>query len=216
MGIFDSIFDPGRAYRKAADEYKKGWEQAQGYEKPYWQSGTDQINKLTGAEDKLLDPSKLQSEWAAGYETSPYAKQLQDQAMSQGLDSAGSMGLLGSSSALQSLQQGSTNIMQKDRQNYMDDLMKKYLSGIGIGQNMFNTGATMGGKLGDQSMSFGEQMGKAKFGDMTSKNKMISDLINLAIRGGMAYGTGGASEAGNAMSSMNFNGKNINFSTPEP
>jgi len=196
MGMFDFITHPGKGYKDAQKEYTKGWEQAQNYQSPYWQSGMDQIGRLTGAEDKLLDPAALQNEWASGYEMSPYAQQLQDQAKSSGMDAASSMGLLGSSTALSNIQQGSSNIMQKDRQQYMDDLMKKYLSGIGIGQNMYGTGAQMGGQLGNQSMQYGQGMGNLKMGEQNAKNQMIQDMINMAIRGGMAYGTGGMSEVG--------------------
>ena len=196
MGIFDFITHPGKGYKDAQKEYTKGWEQTQGYEKPYWQQGMDQMGQLTDAEGKLLDPAALQNEWASGYEMSPYAQQLQKESQNQGLGAASSMGLMGSSAALQNIQQGSSNIMQQDRQQYMDDLMKKYTAGLGIGQNMYNTGAQMGGQLGNQSMNYGEGMGNLKMGEQNSKNQMMQQLMEMAIRGGMAYGTGGMSEAG--------------------
>lgn len=181
-----NILNPGKPYKEAGKQYEKGWQNAQQYQKPYWQSGRDQIAKLTGAENKLLNPAALQDEWSQGYEMSPYAQQLQSQAKSQGFDALSSMGLLGSSAGLQTIQQGASNIMQKDRQNYMDDLMQKYLSGIGIGTGIYGQGAQTGANLGSQAMDFGSKMGEAKFGESDAmRNQMVQFLqAYLASQGG--------------------------------
>lgn len=188
---FSSIFDPGKAYRDAGGQIKKGYEQGQGYLDPYNQAGMGQINKLTGAQDKLMDPTALQNEWAKGYEMSPYAQQLQSQAMNSGMEGAGNMGLLGSSAALNTLQQGSSNIMQKDRQNFMNDLMQKYMSGIGIGQGIFGQGAGAAGQMSQNANNYGQNMAGIKFGE---GNALMNQAMNmmamyLAAKGG---GTGAA------------------------
>lgn len=179
MGWFDQfadMFNPAKSYRNAGKEIKKGYETGQGYLDPYNQAGKGQIDKLTGAENNLLNPGALENEWTSGYEMSPYAKQLQDQAKSSGMDAASSQGLLGSSSALNTIQQGSSNIMNADRQKYMDDLMQKYLSGIGIGQNMFQQGGSAAGQMGGNAIDFGKQMGSAKFGE---NNAMMNQLMAM-------------------------------------
>lgn len=168
-----------KPYQEANKEYEKAWGEAKGYEKPYWQHGLDQYGKLEGAENELLDPGALQSKWSSGYETSPYAKQLQGEAKTQGLDAASSMGLLGSSAALKNIETGSTNIMQRDREKYMDDLMRKYMTGIGIGQNIYGTGASTAGTLGNQSMNFGEQMGAGKFNEANAPMNMLMNMIKM-------------------------------------
>ena len=179
MSFWDSykgLYDPGGSYRSAGKEIKKGYQEGQGYLKPYNQAGMDQLQKLLGAQGNLLDPSKLQNEWAKGYETSPYAKQLQEQAKSSGMDAASSQGLLGSSTALNTIQQGTSNIMNADRQKYMDDLMQKYLSGIGIGQNIYGTGAGAAGQMNNNAMDFGKQMGSMKFGE---GNALMDQFMNM-------------------------------------
>jgi len=187
-----NVFDPGKGYRSATGEIKKGYKEAQGYLKPYNQAGMDQIGRLTGAENKLMDPAALQNEWAQGYEISPYAKQLQDQAMNSGMEGAGSMGLLGSSSALNSIQQGSSNIMQKDRQNYMNDLMQKYMTGIGVGQNIFNQGSGSAGQMGQNAMTQGQNLAGLKFGE---NNAMMNQFMNM-IKLYQASQGGGAAQGG--------------------
>jgi len=188
MGWLDpfNVFDPGKGYRAAGKEIKKGYQEGQGYLNPYNQAGTDQLQKLLAAQGNLLDPSKLQSEWAKGYEMSPYAKQLQDQAKASGMDAASSQGLLGSSTALNSIQQGSSNIMNADREKYMNDLMQKYLAGIGIGQNIYGTGANAAGQMSGNAMDFGKQMASMQFGKANAPMDMLMNMFKLyqASQGG--------------------------------
>lgn len=200
MGWFDQfkgLLDPGSAYRHAGKEIKKGYNQGQEYLNPYNQAGQGQINKLTGAQDKLMNGS-LQNEWAKGYEMSPYAHQLQDQAKASGLDAASSQGLLGSSAATNAIQQGSSNIMNADRQNYMNDMMAKYMAGLGIGQNMFNQGGSAAGQMSGNAMDFGKQMGSMEFGKGNAMmNQMMNALkIYMATKGGGAGGGGGGYSGG--------------------
>lgn len=194
MGWFDQFkgfVDPGKSYRDAGKEITKGYNQGQGYLDPYNQAGRGQIDKLTGAQDKLMNGS-LQNEWANSYQTSPYAKQLQDQAQSSGMDAASSQGLLGSSSALNSIQQGSSNIMNADRQNYMNDMMQKYMSGLGIGQNMFNQGGSAANQMSQNANAYGQNMAGAKFGEGNAlMNQMMSAFqMYMAAKGGGAGGGG--------------------------
>ena len=56
------------------------------------------------------------------------------------------------------------------------DLMQKYLSGIGIGQNMFQQGGSAAGQMGGNAIDFGKQMGSAKFGE---NNAMMNQLMAM-------------------------------------
>lgn len=187
MGWLDpfNVFDPGKGYRAGGKEIKKGYEQGQGYLNPYNQAGQDQLQKLLAAQGNLLDPSKLQGEWAKGYEISPYAKQLQDQAKAGGLDAASSQGLLGSSTATNAIQQGSSNIMNADREKYMNDLMQKYMAGIGIGQNIFGTGASAAGQMSNNAMDYGKQRGSMEFGKANAPMDMLMNMFKLYSMSGM-------------------------------
>lgn len=189
---FSGIFDPGKAYRSAGKEIKKGYEQGQGYLDPYNQAGMGQINKLTGAQDRLMDPAALQNEWAKGYQMSPYAQQLQDQAKAGGMDAASSQGLLGSSSAINAIQQGSSNIMNADRQQYMNDLMQKYMTGIGVGQDIFHQGGSAANQMSQNANAYGQNMAGVKFGE---GNAMMNQAMNM-FKMYMAAKTGGASGMG--------------------
>ncbi len=202
MGWFDQfkgLVDPGSAYRHAGKEIKNGYNQGQGYLDPYNQAGRGQIDRLTGAQDKLMNPGALQDEWAKNYQMSPYAQQMQEQAKAGGMDAASSQGLLGSSTAINAIQQGSSNIMNADRQQYMNDLMEKYKTGLGIGQDMFHQGGSAAGQMSGNAMDFGKQMGSMEFGKGNAMmNQMMNALkIYMATKGGgMGGGSGGGGYSG--------------------
>jgi hypothetical protein len=195
---FSSVWNPGKSYRDAGKEIKKGYQEGQGYLDPYNKAGTGQIDKLTGAQDKLMN-GDLQNEWSNSYQTSPWAKQLQDQANASGMESASSQGLLGSSSALNSIQQGSSNIMNADRQNYMNDMMNKYMAGLGIGQNMFNQGSNTANQMSQNANQFGQNMAGVKFGEGNAGMNQAMNMFKMymaAKTGGMAGGMGGGGQGG--------------------
>lgn len=165
-GLTNFLFgDPGEGYRKAAEQYQQ-------YYTPYAQMGQEQMGRLAGMSEQLSHPNQFLANLMQGYETSPYAKQLQSEAQSQGMDAASAMGLGGSSAALQNIQRGASDIMQKDRANYLQNLMNTYLSGAGIAQNMFGTGAQMAGRLG-------EGMGSAAFGEQVSPGQQAMGFGGL-------------------------------------
>ena len=162
IGLINSFLN--NAHDEAEKAAKRGWQEAQNYQKPYWQQGQDQHGDLNQARQNLMDPTKLQNEWSNNYETSPYAKRMLEMNNQQGQEAAASMGLNGSSAGVANIQQGAGDIMQKDRQQYMDDLMKKYMAGIGIGQDIYGKGATAGTNLGQQAYGQGENMANIGYG----------------------------------------------------
>lgn len=171
MGMFDSLFGQKsnkKAYQKAEDAY----------------------GQSQGVINRLLDPAALQNEWAQGYETSPYAKQLMGQAQTSGLDAASAMGLGGSSAALGNIQNSATNLMNADRQQYLNDLMGKYQLGS------------------QQAMEMGNNMAGLEFGKYQQpQNNMFGQLMGAGLQFGADYLTGGmATPAMAAMKGMGGGG----------
>jgi len=185
MGMLDSFFSPGKAYKKAGKEAEKYYQQGQGYLSPYRQQGLDQYGRLNDATGALMDPTKLQSQWAESYEQSPYAKQMLEMNKGQGLDAASAMGLMGSSGAMQNIQQGAGNIVAQDRQNYMNDLMQKYMSGIGLGQNMYGIGAGAAGGMANNAMQHGQNMAGLKYGEQAASGNLFGNLLGGALNAGL-------------------------------
>lgn len=185
-GMLGSFLHPGRGYRDAAREMQKAWGQAQDFQRPYADAGKNQIGILTGAENSLLDPSALLSKWMESYQSSPFAQKSMENARESGLNAASSMGLGGSSAAVNNIQQSSGDIMNADRSQYLNDLMQKYMTGVGIGQNIFNTGAATAGNMGNQAISVGENLGAAAYGKRNASGNLLKDLLATGVKAYMA------------------------------
>jgi len=189
MSWFSSFMHPGKPYQQAGETERGYFNQGQQQLSPYIQQGQQAGQGLNDMYSKLMNPGQLQDEWSKGYETSPYAQQLQQQAQTGGMDAASAMGLGGSSAALSNIQHGSSNIMQADRQNYMKDMMDKYLAGMGLGQNMYGIGAGAAGQSANMNQQMGQDQANLKYNQQAAGGNMLSGLFGgLAGLGGAALG----------------------------
>jgi hypothetical protein len=187
----NSFLHPEKGYEDAAEEMRKAWEQAQGFERPYSEAGTKQLPTLENAENQLLDPSKLLAEWMSKYEMSPYAQKSMSNAKEAGMGAASSMGLNGSSGAVNNIQQSSSDIMNADRQQFLQDLMDKYMKGVGIGQNIYGIGAATAGNMGNQAMQYGGNRANMAYGEANAPGQLLRDLLNSGGKAAAAYFGGG-------------------------
>jgi len=197
MSWLSNFINPGRGYQKGQEQLDKYYQQAQGYLDPYSQYGQDAYGDLNSAMQQLLNPQELQDRWAQGYQQSQYAKDLQDFAGQQGMNAASSMGMLGSSPAMRAMQQGTSQIMSADRQQYMNDLLQKYLAGAGIGQNIFGAGANAAGQMGQNAMNMGQQSSQMAYGKQNAGRGLYerglgtaAGMVSGALGGGMGGGGG--------------------------
>jgi hypothetical protein len=141
---------------------------------------------------RLLDPAALQAEWIKGYNESPSAKNAEAMAQEHGLNAASGLGLMGSNTALNAIQGGTTQIGLDDRQNYLDNLMQKYLAGAGIAGNIFNTGAGAAGTMSNNAMNMGNNSAQMAFG----KQNAPGDLFGKLLGTGVGLLTGGRNQNG--------------------
>lgn len=191
MSWLSDFLHPKKGYDKAEDQIRQALGQAQGYQQPFQQAGAGQIPGLTGAIGNLLNPVDLQKQWTESYQTSPYAQQLMESSKNQGLDAASSMGLEGSSAALNNIQTTGTNLMNADRQQYLQDLMQKYMTGVGASQNLVNTGASAGANMGSNTMNAGENLAGIEFGKQNAGSNMLKQIMGMIGTGAGEYLTGG-------------------------
>lgn len=192
--MMDSFLHPEEGYRQAGREIENTYGQARNFLMPYQTAGLNQIPQLQGAEDYLLNPVKMENDWASSYNASPYAQQLKAEALQSGLQSASQQGLLGSSAALQNSQASAANIMQSQRQQYMNDLIQKYLAGIGVGQNIFGTGAGAGSQLANGVLQTGQNLAQTTFGTKNAPGELLQKIIGTVV--GAMSGTGGGFAGG--------------------
>jgi hypothetical protein len=155
MSWLSSFFNPGKGYEEGQKQLENYYNQGQGYLQPYNNFGQSQQGTLQEYINNLKNPAKLQDEWVKNYKESEAAKNTENMAQQQGLDAASSMGLMGSSPALQAIQGGTANIAAQDRQNYLNDLMQKYVTGAGLSQNIYGVGANTAGQQSTNAMNMG-------------------------------------------------------------
>lgn len=198
--MLSSFLKPGKAYKKAGDELRRAYGESQQYQQqaqqqlqPFAQQGQAAYGDLSGAMRQLLDPQALESQWAQGYETSPYARMLQEQSKNQGLDAASSMGLMGSTPALRAIQQGQAMITAQDRENYLNRLTQKYLSGAELAQGIYGTGAGAAGQMGQNYMQQaqnalqqGQGLAQMKYGEQAAPGSLLGKILGGV--GGFALG----------------------------
>lgn len=217
MGWLDSFLHPEEGYEKGQEQLDKYYKQSQNlfnqgqsYLQPYSQFGQNAYGNLSDAMKRLLDPAALENEWTKGYTESDAAKNATDLATQSGLNAASSLGLMGSNTALNALQGGASKIALNDRQNYLDNLMQKYLAGTGIANNIFNTGAgaasTMSGNalnMGNNAMTMGGNSAQMAYGKQNAPGELFGKLLGTGIglyTGGIgkgaASGTGGGGTGG--------------------
>jgi hypothetical protein len=188
MSWFSEMMHPGRSYDKAQAAKDAYYNSSQGTRQPYIDRGERGGKSLEDMMNKLMNPGELQDEWSKNYKTSDYAKQLQEQSQTGGLDAASAMGLGGSSAALTNIQKGSNDIVSKDRQSYMDDMMKKYMAAMGIGGNLYGTGANAAENNARGQENQGEWTANNNFNKNQSGANMMQQI--LAMFGGSALGGG--------------------------
>lgn len=181
MSWLSSFLNPGKGYQKGQEQLDKYYNQAQGALNPYNQQGQQQYGNLNDIIKNLMDPTELNKKWTESYTESPQAKQAEAMAQEHGLDAASSMGLMGSNTALQATQAGTTQIGLDDRQNYLDSLMQKYLAGAGISQGIYGQGANAAGQMANNSMNMGQNSAEMAYGKQNAGGNMLSGLIGQGI-----------------------------------
>ena len=198
-GLLTKLLNPGKSYTKAQQQNEKYYNQGQGYLQPYAQQGQEAYGQLNGAMQNLLNPSQLHDQWANNYQASDAARFAQERAREQGLQAASSMGLMGSSPALQSIQAGTAQIGAEDEQRYIDRMIQQYLQGAGIAQNIYGQGANASGQLGQNAMMMGQSSAENAFGAQQAPGGLFSNLLgNAATLGAGYYGMKGMNNSAGA------------------
>ena len=196
MSWLTQAFHPGGGYKHAQEESEKYYNNAQGQLQPYNTNGQTAGNTLQDLINKFSNPQELYNQWSQSYENSPYAQQLLQQNQGAGMDAASGMGLLGSSSALNNIQQGAGNIVQEDRNNYFQKLMDMMNHAGGYAGGMYGVGANAAGQMGQNSMHQGENSAANAVNQYNAGPNMlgqigkgVGEIATNWLTGGM--GTGG-------------------------
>lgn len=189
MGIF-SFLDPSSGYGAAEKQLTNYWNQAKGFLSPYATAGNNVLPQLMSESAALSNPEQLQADWINSYQESPEAKQLAATTTQSGMDAASSMGLLGSSPALGAITESTGNIVARDRQNYLSDLMQKYTDAINIQKGIYGEGANAAGQLGQEANQFGQSSANLAYAKGNAPSSVFYGLLGHLI--GSSGSGGGA------------------------
>jgi hypothetical protein len=196
MSWFTSWMNPGRGYDAAQEQYDKYYGQAQGALNPYAQQGQQQYGNMNNYIQNLMNPQGLQDQWAKGYKESESAKNMENMAQEHGLNAASGMGLMGSNTALNAIQSGTSQIGAQDRQNYLNDLMEKYKMGAGLSQGVYNTGAGAAQGMSQNAMNMGQNSANMQYNRTNAPGAMFGQTAGAASKLIMDYLTGGMGTGG--------------------
>ncbi len=197
MSWLSSFLHSGKGYKKGQEQLDKYYQQSQSNLQPYNQNGQQQYGNLTDYIKNLMNPEELQNRWASGYNESPSALQAEKMAQEHGVNAANSLGLGGSNTAINAIQSGTSQIGLDDRQNYLDNLMQKYLAGAGLSQGIYGQGANSAGQQSQNAMNMGQNSAQMAYNQQNAGGNMLSGLIGLggSIAGSALGGPIGSSLA---------------------
>ncbi len=181
MSWLSSFLNPGKGYEKGQEQLDKYFNQAQGALQPYSQNGLDQYANLNDFIKNLMDPQALQDKWASGYQESEAAKNAENLAQQHGVNAASSLGLGGSNTALNAIQSGTSQIGMEDKQNYLDNLMQKYLAGAGLVQGAYGTGANAASGMSNNAMNMGTNSANMAYGKQNAGGSMLEKLLGAGV-----------------------------------
>ncbi len=177
LNMFDSFLHPERGYEKGQEQMDKYYQQGQGYLQPYQQQGQEQYGNLQEAIQSLLNPSSLHDRWLQDYNQSDASKMSQARAMEQGNRAASSMGIMGSTPALQAMQAGSAEIGAQDQQRYIERMIQQYLQGAGLAQGVYGQGAQAGNMMGQNAMNMGQNAAEMAYGKQNAPGQLFGNLL---------------------------------------
>lgn len=199
MGYFDSLLHPEKAYQKEQEQSEKYYYNAMGLLHPLIAQGENAYNMLSPQLAKLLNPGQLQNEWIGQYETSPYALNEANIANERGANALQSTGLLGSTQGAKALTSASTDIVLRDRQKFLDDLMQKYVAGLNLTSGIYNTGAGARTNAASTAMNMGESSAANAANEYSAPGRLMGNLLGTGATLG-AFALGGP--AGGAIASQ--------------
>jgi hypothetical protein len=177
-GLFGGLFgNSGAPYDKAMDQYRQWGDKAAGGLQPYQNAGTGAISDYQKWLQGQQDPSKFINNLMSGYKESPYAQNMQQEAMRAGQNAGSASGMMGSTPLMQQMQQNAGNIASQDQNQWLQNVLginKQY----GEGQNNLMTGGqNAANSLANLYSHMGDQMGQGAFGKQAGKQNDFWNTI---------------------------------------
>lgn len=163
--LYGMFGDAGAPYDQATDTLKQYYNQAQGYQNPFFNMGTSAIPQYQQWLQGMQNPSGFINNLMGQYQQSPWAKFQQEQAIRMANNQGSASGLTGSTPMAQFMQENARNISSQDMQNWLANVIgvnTQYGQGIGNmltgGQNAANAMTNLAGQYGQDfaNLAYGQ------------------------------------------------------------
>lgn len=196
FGVTDKLSDVfGGGQQEGYEELMKMLQQGMGEMKgytneanallsPYRDIGMGQTNFLQQAIANMSNPNEFYNKMMSGYQESPMATRQRQMGTNDALAAASASGMTGSSDLLSQINQQSQNISNQDQQKYFNNMMGINNQGLGMAQNLYNTGygatGQMSGNLSSLARAVADmygQMGQAKMGQAQAGNQGLMGML---------------------------------------
>jgi hypothetical protein len=169
-GVLGGLFgDSGKPYDKAMEQYQNYFNQGKQTQQPFYDAGTQGIKGYQDWLNQQKNPTEFINKMMGDYQESPYAHQLQQQAMNAGNNAASASGMMGSSALMQQQQQNAGTIANQDMNQWLQNVLGINTQ-YGQGQNnLMNTGQTSANALTDMMNNMGKNMGEQSYNKEAAK-----------------------------------------------
>lgn len=177
-GVLQGFFgDSGAPYKKAFEAFQPFYNQARGYQNPFYKAGTGAIPGYQNWVDRMSDPTQYINNLMNAYQESPWAKFQQQQAIRSGTNAASASGLIGSTPFAQQLEQNASNISSQDMNQWLQNVLginTQYGQGLG---NEVGFGAHAGDILSQLGLEGGEYAGGTAYGQEAGQQQDRNALL---------------------------------------
>jgi len=161
----------GAPYEKGGQAYDKYFQQAKGFQNPFFNFGQQGMQGMGDWLSSMKDPSKFINNQMQNYQESPWAKYMQDQAMKTGQNAGSATGLTGSTPLMQQMQQNAGGIASQDMNQWLQNVLginTQYGQGL---SNQMGYGQHAGDMLSQLAAQAGDYMGSAAYGKEYGKQQ---------------------------------------------
>lgn len=185
MGFLDMLFGGGS--EDASDALQRGFNEAQGYQRPYYEAGQRAGTNLEGFLSSMQDPSSYYERLMSGYKPSTSFNMKKNRILEMLSNQAAATGRFGTPAQTREETDYLNDLLGSDMQNYLNNILgigDRYQSGE---SGLYQGGVTAAGHLSNMAMQRSQAEAQAK---MAEANKW-SGLFGNLLQGGADYLTGG-------------------------
>ncbi len=181
-GLLGGLFGGNNAGDAASQYYNQIPDVLKQYLKPYADRGNAIYPQLQGQYDQLLhDPSGLLNHLGQGYQQSPGYQFQVNQAENAANRASASKGMLGSPMQQQQIAGTVNQLANQDFNQYLSHALGLYGQGLSGEQNIYNTGASMSGNLGENLANALMSQGNLAYSNANNQNQSNQQLLGMLL-----------------------------------